>query len=359
MSIPMSAPSLQADEPCDPFMAGLTFHHAPVAGKDAADVQEYVKAMQRAGAVVTPHHDARVTHVVLSKTGPAGSEDEALHKAAGRAGSRVVSWFWIQECLKANELVPVDDSVLFRPLPSLEGLPEMRDLKVCVTGYTGDRRAELITIVGLLGAEYMRALDRRSTHLVCYEFEGAKWAKANQTKLQKIVSHRWLEQCLEKWTALPEAPFAARSGKEEDALAAAAAEDPEIPDSDDEGAVVEEDSLATEPAEPAGGSAAESARARRSARAPEGSFGTFVTELTAGRRRAPGAARRRGRRRRRRPGHGAARRLLRAGGGGAGGGREGHAAPRAARAAEREPVAGQVARFGAGSAPSRERAPVA
>ena len=213
MSIPMSAPSLQADEPCDPFMAGLTFHHAPVAGKDAADVQEYVKAMQRAGAVVTPHHDARVTHVVLSKTGPAGSEDEALHKAAGRAGSRVVSWFWIQECLKANELVPVDDSVLFRPLPSLEGLPEMRDLKVCVTGYTGDRRAELITIVGLLGAEYMRALDRRSTHLVCYEFEGAKWAKANQTKLQKIVSHRWLERCLEKWTALPEAPFAERSGK--------------------------------------------------------------------------------------------------------------------------------------------------
>ena len=261
MSIPMSAPSLQADEPCDLFMAGLTFHHAPVAGKDAADVQEYVKAMQRAGAVVTPHHDARVTHVVLSKTGPAGSEDEALHKAAGRAGSRVVSWFWIQECLKANELVPVDDSVLFRPLPSLEGLPEMRDLKVCVTGYTGDRRAELITIVGLLGAEYMRALDRRSTHLVCYEFEGAKWAKANQTKLQKIVSHRWLEQCLEKWTALPEAPFAERSGKEEDALAAAAAEDPEIPDSDDEGAVVE-DSLATEPAEPAGGSAAERARAR-------------------------------------------------------------------------------------------------
>ena len=280
MSIPMSAPSLQADEPCDPFMAGLTFHHAPISGKDAADVHEYVKAMQRAGAVVTPHHDAHVTHVVLSKTGPAGSEDEALYKAAGRAGSRVVSWFWIQECLKARELVPVDDSVLFRPLPSLEGLPEMRGLKICVTGYTGDRRAELITIVGLLGAEYMRALDRRSTHLVCFEFEGAKWAKANQTKIQKIVSHRWLEACLGKWTRLPEAPYATLSGKEEDELAAAAAEDPEVPDSDDEGALVE-DSLATEPADPGGGSAAKRARAL-GARAPEGSLGTFVTELTAG-----------------------------------------------------------------------------
>ena len=281
MSIPMSAPSLQADEPCDPFMAGLTFHHAPVSGKDAADVHEYVKAMQRAGAVVTPQHDARVTHVVLSKTGPAGSEDEALYKAAGRAGSRVVSWFWIQECLKARELVSVDDSVLFRPLPSLEGLPEMRGLKICVTGYTGDRRAELITIIGLLGAEYMRSLDRRSTHLVCYEFEGAKWAKANQTKIQKIVSHRWLEACLGKWTRMPEAPYATLSGKEEDELAAAAAEDPEVPDSDDEGAIVE-DSLATEPAEPAGGSADKQKRARDATRAPEGSLGTFVTELTAG-----------------------------------------------------------------------------
>ena len=281
MSIPMSAPSLQADEPCDPFMAGLTFHHAPVSGKDAADVHEYVKAMQRAGAVVTPHHDARVTHVILSKTGPAGSEDEALYKAAGRAGSRVVSWFWIQECLKARELVSVDDSVLFRPLPSLEGLPEMRGLKICVTGYTGDRRAELITIIGLLGAEYMRSLDRRSTHLVCYEFEGAKWAKANQTKIQKIVSHRWLEACLGKWTRMPEAPYATLSGKEEDELAAAAAEDPEVPDSDDEGAIVE-DSLATEPAEPAGGSADKQKRARDATRAPEGSLGTFVTELTAG-----------------------------------------------------------------------------
>jgi len=35
--------------------------------------------------------------------------------------------------------------------------------------------------------------------VVCFEFSGAKWAKAAQTGAQKIVSHRWLEQCLRQW----------------------------------------------------------------------------------------------------------------------------------------------------------------
>ena len=270
MSIPMSAPSLQADEPCDHFMVGLVFYHPPVFDKDASTVHEYIKSMQRAGAVMSPTQSGAVTHVILSKTGPPGSEDHDVYRVAERSGTRVVSWFWIEQSLRAKELVSVDDSALFKPPPSLDGLPEFRNVKVCVTGYTGDRRNELITIVGLLGAEYMRSLDRRSTHLVCFEFEGAKWAKANQTGIQKIVSHRWLEQCLRRHSKLSEAPYSERSGKEEDELAAQALEDPEIPDSDDENEQnVIEDSLVTEEADPAGGS---EKRQNES----------FITELTAG-----------------------------------------------------------------------------
>ena len=33
-------------------------------------------------------------------------------------------------------------------------------------GFAGERRNELIQIIRLLGAEYMRVLDRKSTHLV-------------------------------------------------------------------------------------------------------------------------------------------------------------------------------------------------
>jgi len=142
---------------------------------------------------------------------------------------------------------------------------------VCVTGYTGDRRADLITIVNLLGAEYLRVLDRKSTHLVCYEFEGAKWAKANQTKLQLVVSHKWLEECLRQWRRLPEAEFAARSGKEEDRLAEAEAE---VPDSEGEEDDFSKDINARENLT-RGGVGGGLSPTRHS-------LGTFVTELTAG-----------------------------------------------------------------------------
>ena len=121
MSIPMSAPSLQADEPCDLFMAGLTFHHAPVAGKDAADVQEYVKAMQRAGAVVTPTTTRASRTSSSPRPAPRGPRTRRCTRRRD-ARSPVVSWFWIQECLKANELVFVERQRAVPP-PALAGGP--------------------------------------------------------------------------------------------------------------------------------------------------------------------------------------------------------------------------------------------
>ena len=186
--------------------------------------------------MATEYDPATVTHVVLESAGVGAPGSDDVHTAARRATTSASSpGTGSRRASRRRALVPVDDSVLFAPVPSLDGLSDMDDVRVCLTGYTGDRRAELISVVERLGAEYMRVLDRKSTHLVCYEFEGAKWAKANQTGLQRIVSHRWLEECLRRWAKVPEAPYSTRSGKEEDELAAAAAEDPEIPDSEDEG----------------------------------------------------------------------------------------------------------------------------
>ena len=177
--------------------------------------------------------------------------------------------------IKARALLIVDDSPLYVPPPTLDGLPDMQGVRVCVTGYTGDRRSALIAVVNLLGAEYMRVLDRKSTHLVCFEFEGAKWAKANLTKAQRIVSHAWLEECLRRWKRLPEEAYATRSGKEEDELAAAAAAEEdeaeaEVPDSEDD----EDDPLMNDDNAGAGGAGVPPPT--------RNSLGTFVTELTAG-----------------------------------------------------------------------------
>ena len=210
----------------DPFFDGYVVHYLvnnPVA--DAASTGEAAKSIVHHGGRVSPLFDARtVTHVVLETLGQPGTADEALYLLATRHNKRVVSWFWLEACIKRRDVVSIDDSPTHVPPLSLHGVLDMASVHVCVTGYTGARRADLITIVDFLGATYLRVLDRRSTHLVCYEFEGAKWAKAKKTKLQWIVSHKWLEECLRQWKRLPEGPFTTWCGNEEDRLAEIQAE---------------------------------------------------------------------------------------------------------------------------------------
>ena len=216
MSVPMFASSLQADENADAFMLGMNFFYDPDSFESPAVLalrQDTAKSLRRLGARISTEYDKdATTHVVLMTT--QGGAEAMLCKRAIKDRKRVVSWSWIEACIHKGELVPIDDCVPLPSPPTLDGHPDMANVRVCVTGYTGERRQQLIDMCKSLGCEYMRVLDRKSTHLVCYEFEGAKWAKANQTGLQRIVSHRWLEECLRQWKRLDETPYTTHSGRE-------------------------------------------------------------------------------------------------------------------------------------------------
>ena len=263
MSVPMFASSLQADENADAFMLGMNFFYDPDSFESPAVLalrQDTAKSLRRLGARISTEYDKdATTHVVLMTT--QGGAEAMLYKRAIKDRKRVVSWSWIEACIHKSELVPIDDCVLYHPPPTLDGHPDMANVRVCVTGYTGERRQQLIDMCKFLGCEYMRVLDRKSTHLVCYEFEGAKWAKANQTGLQRIVSHRWLEECLRQWKRLDETPYTTHSGREEDEMAEIA----EVPDSQDVGEVEDGEGAV-----------------RKNPGAGRNSLNTFVTELTAG-----------------------------------------------------------------------------
>ena len=120
MSVPPSAPSLQVDEAVDPFMLGLTFHYVDDEDAYTVDktaIDELIKAVRRFGGRVEREYDpASVTHVVLKSA----SEDEHLHQRATLDHKRVVTWNWLEACVRARALVPVDDSVLFAPPPTLD-----------------------------------------------------------------------------------------------------------------------------------------------------------------------------------------------------------------------------------------------
>ncbi|CAA2940283.1 Hypothetical predicted protein [Olea europaea subsp. europaea] len=103
---------------------------------------------------------------------------------------------------------------MYRPLRALNGIPGAKSLVVCLTGYQRQDRDDIMTMVGLMGANFSKPLiANKVTHLICYKFEGDKYELAKKMKKIKIVNHRWLENCLKAWEILPEADYD-RSGYE-------------------------------------------------------------------------------------------------------------------------------------------------
>jgi hypothetical protein len=218
----------------EPFLAGCVFYlgHATATPRDRMREMEKQIA-HHGGRCAENTEDAGTTHAVVEQR-------ECREYEYWRAREKtvvVVHPEWLNACLRAKRVCDVGESVLYSPPQSLRGVDAMRDCVVCVTGYTGERRRDVETMARVLGAKFQKAYDRTVTHLVCFEHEGAKWARAKELKQTHIVNHRWLEESVSKWMRADEGAFA-RSGKEEDELALC------VPDSeDDEGDVEKETSV--------------------------------------------------------------------------------------------------------------------
>jgi len=216
----------------EPFLAGCVFYlgHATATPRDRMREMEKQIA-HHGGRCAANVEDAGTTHAVMEQR-------ECREYDYWRAREKtvvVVHPEWLNACLRAKRVLDLGESVLYSPPQSLRGVDAMRDCVVCVTGYTGERRRDVETMARVLGAKFQKAYDRTVTHLVCFEHEGAKWARAKELKQTHIVNHRWLEESVAKWTRADEGAFA-RSGKEEDELALY------VPDSEDDEEDVEKES---------------------------------------------------------------------------------------------------------------------
>ncbi|KAL5582023.1 hypothetical protein UlMin_014465 [Ulmus minor] len=89
----------------------------------------------------------------------------------------------------------------------------MESVVATVTGYRGTERFNLIKLISYAGGNYVGAMSRSITHLICWKFQGRKYdiAKKCQTI---IVNHRWVEDCLKQKKRVPEHPYMLQSGYE-------------------------------------------------------------------------------------------------------------------------------------------------
>ncbi|XP_050376405.1 BRCT domain-containing protein At4g02110 [Argentina anserina] len=163
------------------------------------------------------------THIIVDRI----TYDHPVCGAARKEGKTVVTALWVHHSFDVGMLLDAA-AIIYRPLKHLNGIPGAKNLLICLTGYQGQDRDDIMTMVNLMGAQFSKPLvASRVTHLICYKFEGEKYKLAKQLPQIKIVNHRWLEDCLRDWVLLQEDKYS-QSGYELEIMEA------EARDSEDE-----------------------------------------------------------------------------------------------------------------------------
>ena len=195
--VPRRRREAAAEEEEDDLYAHFSRARVAVCEYAREDAVEIARELQRLGASTTERYDDDCTHVVTpfqrGRGYELGTED----------GKLVTSYAWIEDCVARGRVVDPNAKALYAPLRSPDGIAGFSALRVCVDGYSGQEKLDIVELIEAAGATHEEEVTSATTHAVCYRAGTPTYLKAATSGGSVVVvNHAWAEECVRRWTLL-------------------------------------------------------------------------------------------------------------------------------------------------------------
>ena len=149
----------------------------------ADEVNAWKSVIEQHGGQVELSYCNRVTHVLCA------NQNSDVFKMAVKEGKRVISAFWLNDCLMQKKMVPPWQA-LHLPLSFNSEKPGFNQM-ISVTNFDGDERMRLKQMINAIGAKYTGYMTHHNSALICKKPGGMKFEKAKEWRIA-VVNVQWL-----------------------------------------------------------------------------------------------------------------------------------------------------------------------
>ncbi|OBT87906.1 hypothetical protein VE02_02620 [Pseudogymnoascus sp. 03VT05] len=127
-------------------------------------------------------------------------------------GTPVVTEWWVERCLEANECLEHSASYFDLPFPSTS-IDGFKQLVISTTGFTGFHLLHLSKAAAILGATYDEYFSEKTSVLICNATQQSRVEKLQRAKEWRIpvVSIDWLLESIRTCSKQPYKPYLLRS----------------------------------------------------------------------------------------------------------------------------------------------------